>query len=202
MRRSALALAVALIPAPLAAQTPIRPGWSLTLAAEGIRFGQTARERENSSGMPIELRPSGRVGARVALERSVGAWRIQMEAGWAAGDAEAATEAVALRDKTLDMSRLRIAPALERRVSALATGELAVGLAPTLDLWRVDGDTRPRLGLEARAAVRVPLGRMALENRLAFGLSASPLELEELEEGFELRRLRALSLGVGLRVPL
>lgn len=200
MRRTALALAVALAPASLAAQIPTRPNWSLTLAADGIRFGQAARERENSR--PIGLRPSGRIGSRVTLERSIGAWRAQMEVGWAAGHAEAATDAVAVRDKTLDLSRLRLAPTLERRVAAPAAGELAIGLAPTLDLWRVDGDTRLRPGLEARAAVRVPLGRVALENRLALGVSRSPLELEELEDGFELRILRALTLGIGLRVPL
>jgi hypothetical protein len=201
MRFLALALTAALVPVPLRAQTAAPSRWSLTLAVEGLRFGQAARERLDGSRTEIGLRPSGRVGGHLTLERSFGPWRMQLEVGWAGGDAEAANEAVAIRDKTLELSRYRIAPAVERRLAALGTGELVVGLAPTMDIWRTGGDTRPRLGLESRAAARLPLGRAALENRVAFGLSRGPLVMDDLEEGFELRTLRALAFAVGLRVP-
>jgi hypothetical protein len=202
MRFLALAVTAAVAPASLRAQATPPARWSLTVAAEGVRFGQTARERLEVSGGRIGLRPSGRIGGHVAIERSFGPWRVHLGAGWAGGDAEATNEAVSIRDKTLDLSRYRVAPALERRIAALGGGELAAGLGPTIDLWRSGGDTRPRLGIEARAAVRLPLGRMALENRVAFGLSGAPLEREELEEEFELRTLRALAFAVGLRMPL
>jgi hypothetical protein len=91
---------------------------------------------------------------------------------------------------------------VERRVTTLGPGELAVALAPTFDLWRASGENRLRLGGECRAAVRVPLGRVVLENRFAVGISGAPLEEEDLGDGFELKGLRSVSYGVGLRVSL
>ncbi len=202
MRLLFLSLAAALVPAILPAQTVPAAGWSLTLAAEGVRFGWMAEAAPELSPTRAELRPSGRGGLHLTLEHSFGHWRAQLDAGWAAGEAEAGNEVLAIRDKSLDMSRYRLAPAIERRVSSLGAGELAVGLAPTLDLWQTNGNSRPRLGVEGRLAVRVPLGWMTLENRVAFGVSGAPLNQEDAGEGFELRALRWLAFGVGLRVPL
>ncbi len=196
-----LALGMAVTPVFLAAQTGPVPGWSLTLGAEGVRFGGIGVQGEDSPAR-AELRPSGRAGFKATLERSFGAWRAQVEAGWAAGEAEVGNELVAIRDKELDMSRYRVAPALERRVSTLGPGELAIALAPTLDVWQTDETSHPRLGVEGRLAVRVPLGRLALENRVAFGISGAPMDQEDVGDLFELRALTWLAFGVGLRVSL
>jgi hypothetical protein len=201
MRFLVLAVGVAVTPAFLAAQTGPASGWSVTLAAEAMRFGRIGVQDEDAVAQ-AELRPSGRGGFRVTLERLFGAWRAQVEAGWAAGDTEVTNEFVAIRDKQLDMSRFRLAPAVERRVSAVGPGELAIALAPSLDFWQADGNSRTRLGVEGRLAVRVPLGRLALENRVAFGISGAPVDQEDVGDLFELRALRSVTFGVGVRVPL
>ncbi len=198
-----LAAAFVLIPNTSAGQDiPGFQGWSLTVGGDGLRFGPTARDRTVPQQSAADLRPSGRAGVRATLARSLGAWRLQLEAGLARGSAEVTNQVVAVRDKTLDLSRYRLSPALERRAAGLGPGELAVALAPTLDLWRAGGNNRLRLGVECRVAVRVPLGGLALENRVSLGLSGAPLEREDLGDGFELRGLRSLAVGVGLRLPL
>lgn len=203
MRRCVLPLVWLFVPAVLAGQGVPKPGgWSFAIGADGMRFGGTARDTAVPAESAADLRPSGRAGLHLMLERSFGDWRVQLETGMAEGNAEVANHTVVVRDKTLELSRYRLAMGLERRVTALGRGELAVALAPTLDLWRASGESRVRLGGEFRAAVRVPLGRVVLENRLAAGISGPPLEDEDLGDGFELKRLRSVSYGVGLRVPL
>ncbi|MBA2458135.1 MAG: hypothetical protein H0V43_04160 [Gemmatimonadales bacterium] len=198
-----LTAAFVLIPSTSAGQD-IRgfQGWSLTAGGDGLRFGPTARNRTAPEQSAADLRPSGRAGVRATLAKSLGAWRLQLEAGLARGSAEVTNSVVAVRDKTLDLSRYRLSPALERRAAGLGPGELAVALAPTLDLWRAGGNNRFRLGVECRVAVRVPLGSLALENRVSLGLSGAPLEREDLGDGFELRGLRSLAVGVALLLPL
>lgn len=181
---------------------PGAQGWSLTLGGDGLRFGPTARDQAVPEQSAADLRPSGRAGVRATLAKSLGAWRLQLEAGFAQGSAEVTNQVVAVRDKTLDLSRYRLSPALERRAAGLGLGELAVALVPTLDLWRAGGNNRPRVGVECRVAIRVPLGGLALENRVSLGLSGAPLDQGDLGDGFELRALRSLAIGVGLRLPL
>jgi hypothetical protein len=177
-------------------------GWSLTLGGEGMRFGRVARDTAVPADRESDLRPNGRAGLRAMLARTVGAWEVQLELGWAQGDAEVSSPVLTVRDRTLDLSRYRLAPGLERRAGRVGAGELAVGLAPTLDLWTAGGESRFRLGLEGRVALRVPLGRMALENRLALGLSGPPLNQEDLGDDFERKNLISAAFGVGLRLPL
>jgi hypothetical protein len=191
------------LPAAGAAQDfPAPSPWTLTVGGDGIRFGPVARDALAPAESALDLRPSARAGLRATLARAFGGWRVQLEAGWAGGGAEVANETVAVRDKTLDLSRYRIATALERRLAVLGAGELTGALAPALDLWQADGNTRQRFGLEVRLAVRVPLGKLGLENRVALGFSGSPLDAEDLGDGFESEGLRWLAFGVGLSVRL
>jgi hypothetical protein len=200
--RLAVALLV-LVPASAPAQGPALPsGWTFTLGADGLRFGRTALDTAVAEERAADLRPSRRVNLRATVARSFGRWRAQLEAGWAGGGPEVNNAAVSARDKTLDLSRLRFGALLERRASALGAGELALALGPTLDLWRAAGDNRVRFGLEGQVAVRVPLGPVALENRVTAGLSGDPLDQEDLGEGFERHGLRWLAVGLGLRVGL
>jgi hypothetical protein len=47
--------------------------------------------------------------------------------------------------------------------------------------------------------LRVPLGRVELENRIGVGLSGNPIEATDIGEVSDLRGLRAVFVGVGLR---
>lgn len=191
------ALAQAVAPAP-----PWGGGWWLAFGGDGTWFGSIANTTAALAELTAEIRPTRRTAVYLAVARGFGDWRAHLELGWAQGDAEAGNEMVSVRDKTLDLSRYRLAPGVERRVTGVGTGELALGLATTLDLWRASGNTRPRLGAEGRVALRLPLGKLALENRLTAGLSGSPLDAEDLGDGFEMRSLSWLAFGVALWVPL
>ena len=181
---------------------PWTRGWGVAFGGDGTRFGAIARDAAAPAEAAADLRPSARTGFRAGVTHGFGAWRAQLEVGWAQGEAEAGNESVAVRDKTLDLSRYRVAPAVEARITGVGAGELAVALTPTLDLWRAGGSTRTRLGVEGRLALRVSLGRVALENRLAIGISGSPLDQEDLGAGFEMNELRWLAFGVGVWLPL
>jgi hypothetical protein len=205
--RVLLAILVLAVPSGAVAQSgaPAAPwagGWWLALGGEGTWFSSIASTTDAPPEATAEIRPARRTGVHVAIARGFGDWRAQLELGWAQGDAEAGNEAVSVRDKTLDLSRYRLAPGVERRVAGVGAGELAIGVAVPLDLWRASGNTRPRLGAEGRAALRLPLGKLALENRLAVGVSGSPLEAEDVGDGFEISSLRWLAFGVALWLPL
>jgi hypothetical protein len=178
------------------------PGWALIAGVDHIRFAAAAGTSEAALDPAVHLRPNGRTGIRVALQRGSRSWRVEVSLGWAGGNVEAANEAVAIRDRTVDLARYRLATGLERLLARPGGGELALALRPTLDLWSLDGENRPRAGAECGLALRLPLGAALVENRIAFGVSGSPLEPEDLDEEFETRPLRAVTLGVGLRMPL
>jgi hypothetical protein len=177
-------------------------GWTVTAGLEGSRFATTARDTTSLSDAAVQLRPSGRIGVRVAVQRRIGSWAVGAVLGWAEGDAEASNGAVAIRDRTVDLSRYRVAVGFERTVARMGAAALAVELSPTLDLWTVAGESRTCPGVETGLMLRMPLGGVAAEQRLALGLSASPLNAGDVGEGFELRTLSAVSYMVGLRLPL
>jgi hypothetical protein len=192
-----------LLPSSAFAQAPAwASGWWLSAGADGMRFGSVATSIPAPLESETTLRPNGRTGVHAAVARGFGAWRAQFELGWALGEAEAGNETVAVRDKALDLSRYRLAPGVERRVAGIGAGELAIALSPTLDLWRAAGDNHARLGAEARVALRLPLGSLALENRLSVGLSGSPLDAQDLGPGFETSTLEWVAFGVALWLPL
>ena len=97
------------------------------------------------------------------------------------------------------MSRYRLAIGIARRVASAGSGVIAVALAPTLDLWAVDGDNRVRAGAEGRLVLRVPLGAVELENRIGVGFSGNPIEAADIGAVSDLRGLRSILVGVGLR---
>ena len=191
---------VALSAAPLMAQSSGR--WSLSVGLEGLRYGATARDTTAEPASAVDLRPSGRIGVRAGLHRNLGAWGVGLALGWAQGSVEAANEAVAIRDRTADLSRYRTGLVVERRLARVGAGIVALEVTPALDLWALDGETRMRTGIEAGLTLRVPLSGVAVEHRLIAGLSASPLEAEDLGGEFELRTLRVVGFGVGVRAPL
>ena len=193
-------LAACVCVGPLAAQSSSR--WALSLGLEGLRFGATARDTISEPPSAVEIRPSGRIGARVAVRRSLGGWTAGLTVGFAPGNVEAANDAVAIRDRTADLSRYRAALTVERHLARLGDGLLSVELEPTLDLWSLDGETRTGAGFQGGVLLRLPLGGLEVEQRLTGGLSASPLEPADLGGEFDLRRLWAVGFGAGVRVPL
>jgi hypothetical protein len=184
---------------PTAAQMPAdNTGWHLGVGIEAVRFGHVAVS-EAEPGVAAEVRPSGRPAFHLSVGRQYGPWGLDLEAGWAGGHIEAANDAISIQDRTSGVSRYRLAVGITRHLAAAGNGAIAIALAPTLDLWAVDGDSRVRAGAEGRLVLRVPLGTVELENRIGVGLSGNPIEAADIGEVSELRGLRTVLVGVGLR---
>jgi hypothetical protein len=185
-----------------AAQTPADTiGWHLSGGIEAVRFGHIAVSQA-VPGVPAEVRPTPRPALHLSVGRAAGAWSMDLETGWAGGYLEAGNDVLSVQDKGAQVSRYRLGFGIARRIVASGSGIIALALVPTLDLWSVDGDGRVRAGAEGRMVVRVPLGAVELENRLSAGVSGNPIEAEDLGDVSDLRGLRALSVGIGLRCPI
>jgi hypothetical protein len=195
-----LAAASPLAAAPyLAAQVPADDsGWHLGGGVEAFRFGHVAVS-DAAPGVAAEVRPSARPAVHLSVGRLSGVWSLDLEAGWAGGHLEAGNDALSIQDRTTDVTRYRLGIGLARRVAAVGSGFLAVALAPTLDLWTVGGENRVRAGAEGRLALRVPLGAVELENRIGVGWSGNPIEARDIGDVSDLRGLRAVLVGIGLR---
>ncbi len=194
-----LLLALLAAAPPITAQTrAVTDGWHLGGGVEVLRFSHVAVS-DAAPGIAAEVRPSGRAAIHLALGRSLGAWEVFAETGWAGGHIEAANDVVAIQDRSSDVSRYRLALGVTRRVAGWGTGVLALGVVPTLDLWTVQGLSRWRAGAEGRLVLRLPVGSAEVENRLQVGLSGSPIEEADVGEVSDLRGLRTVGLGVGLR---
>lgn len=184
---------------PLVAQVPPRgSGWSLGIGAETVRFGHVALSQA-APGVAAEVRPSARSAFHASVGRGIGSWGLRLEVGWAGGHLEAGNDALSIQDRTAEVSRYRLAIGFERRVAAAGPGTVVASVAPALDLWSVAGDSRVRAGAEGRLILRIPLGAVELENRLGVGLSGNPIEVGDVGEVSDLRGLRSVMVGVGLR---
>ncbi len=163
-----LALLAAAPPAAAQVQTA-HPGWYLGGGVAAVRFGHVAVS-DAAPGVAAEVRPTARPSFHLSLGRELGSWGVELEAGWAGGHIEAGNDVLSIEDLTAAVSRYRLAVGIERRIARAGVGILRLGLAPTLDVWVVDGNGRVRAGAEGRLVLRVPLGAVELENRLGAGI--------------------------------
>jgi hypothetical protein len=187
---------------PTAAQAPaVEDGWHLGGGVDALRFGHVAVS-DAEPGAAARVRPSGRAGLRLAAGGTAGPWDVTLETGWAEGEIEIGNDVLSVRDLTADVTRYRLSLAVGHRLTSIGTGRLGVEIAPSLDLWSVTGDTRPRAGAEGRLVLRLPLGAVDLENRIGVGLSGSPIEASDLGPVAEERGLWTFLVGLGLRTGL
>jgi hypothetical protein len=196
---------LALTPTPGQAQMQgASPTWHLGLGVrlESVRFSRALVDASAPSSEAAGLRPSGGIGIGLALSRSSASWRVELAAGWAGVRPQADNANLAITDKTTRLTRWRLGAAAERRLCSVGSGELALGAGPALDWWRVTGDDRVRLGGQGTVALRLPLGRWELENRLGLGVSGGPFVSDDAGAQFESRTLVSLILGIGVRAPL
>jgi hypothetical protein len=184
---------------PTAAQAPtVKDGWHLGGGVDALHFGHVAVS-DAEPGAAAKVRPSGRVGLRLGVGRTAGLWEFALEAGWAEGEIEIGNDVLSVRDLTSNVTRYRLSLAVGHRLTTLGTGRLGFEVAPTVDLWSVTGDSRPRAGAECRLVLRLPMGAVELENRIGVGLSGSPIEAADLGQVAEERGLWTFLLGLGLR---
>jgi hypothetical protein len=191
------------IPGTGSAQAVPSRGWELGVLLESVRFSRGLVDAAApSEDVAAGLRPASGTSIALTLARGGTAWRGEVVAGWAGMRPQADNASVAVLDRSTRLTRRRLGAAVERRLFAIGAGSLNLGAGPTLDWWRVIGEDRVRFGGAALAALRLPLGTWALENRLGVGVSGSPFVSEDAGETYETRTLVSVTLGIVVRAPL
>ena len=203
VRRGAVAsLLMIVFSASASAQRP-REGWSLGLGASRLSLGNAARDTLLAPGVDARLRPSDRFGfeAQLALRRT--AWEASLGIGYAGGHIRAESDALVSEDKTSKSNRYRLAVLVGRRLAVVGRNDLMVAAGPTLDRWTLSfGDSKTALGALIQVGLRIPAGRLELENLLSVGWSGGPFRPEDLPSTAETRTFRVVSFGGGIRFRL
>jgi hypothetical protein len=199
----ALAWTLLLCPGTLAGQGDDQAGqWTVGFGGAALRFSGGVRDSASPSATSATLRPSGRIEIWAALGRDFGSWEVTLGLGWAQGHAAASNSVISVEDRTSDVNLYRIAPWIGARLLRFGSGTIVLAAGPTFDRWTLQGEDRWRTGGEGRILLRVPLGTLEWENRVSFGISASPITRSDAGEDFVSGSVRVLSVGAGLRFGL
>lgn len=177
--------------------------WALVLSFARESFRGASSDTSSIPGTTVEVYPSSRLSTELGLGRRLGAWDLTVSAGYASGDLRATTDLLAVDDRTTSVTRYRGALLLSRRVARFREASLLLLGGPVVDHWTTTGlGDRTTVGGRAGVALRVPLGRVELENRALFGLGSSPFNRRDLPPEAKIESLRSWSLGVALRLRL
>jgi hypothetical protein len=201
--RAVLSLALCLVhPAlALAQSAPAAHGWSLGISTDLASFRGGAED--TTGGSVTSVRPGQALAIGVSLRRGGRTWDVALETSLLSSHIEAASPEARLQLLTSTFDRLRLAPLLGRRVASLGAGSLWLAAGPTLDVWRApESDGRVVAGAQGRLLLRVPLGRVELENVVGLHWSSGPFDPAELPDGVRSRALRSVTVGGNLRLGL
>ena len=203
MRKTALFSLLALsVTAPLAAQEP-ESRWELRLDVSRDAFSGGSGDTTAIPGTEVEVTPAPRLAFEAGVSRGLGAWRISLTGGYAAGGLRAKSPALIVDDRTGDVKRYRAALLVSRRLIGRAGASLLLLAGPGVDHWSTSGiGDRTTLSCRVGLSTRIPLGGFTLENTLAFGLGGSPFRRRDLPVEASIRTLHTWSFGGGLRLPL
>lgn len=203
MRSTWLVSGLLLATTALAGQAPDRH-WQLQFGAALETFAGASADTSTIAGTEVEVRPASRVAIAVGLQRRWGAWETGIELAYGSGALRAATDELQLDDRTADVTRYRAALLLGRRLARLGGATLTLFGGPAVDHWELGGfGGRTTLAVQGGLALRFPLGaRVAVENRVTAGLGGSPFRRATLPPEAEIRSLRTLGVGAGLRIGL
>ncbi len=203
MRSTWLVTGLLLTASALAGQAPDRR-WHLQVGAALEAFGGASADTSTIPGTEVEVRPASRVSMAVGLHRRWGAWETGVELGYGSGALRAATDELQLDDRTADVTRYRAALLLGRRLARLGAATLTLLGGPAVDHWELGGyGGRTTFAFQAALALRFPLGaRVEIENRVLGSLGGSPFQRKTLPPEAEIRSLRTLGVGAGLRIGL
>ena len=171
--------------------------------SDAVRFGHVAVSDADAGrgGGGSPLRAAG--APPLGRPDGTGPGSLDLEAGWAGGHIEVGNDVLSVQDRTSDVSRYRLALGIARQVAAGAGAgvDRLVALAPTLDLWAVDGE-RPSAGRSGGSAgASRPAGGGELENRIGVGFSGNPIEAADIGEVVGPARTADVSRGSRAAVP-
>lgn len=171
-------------------------GWAVAAEA-GIQAFSAIAESATS------LVPRAAMVTGASLARRYRGWELEAGVGLitTALAVEDAGLTVVARDASISRARLRLMASL--RVARLGQAEVWVSAGPSLERWSPRGaGARNRAGASAAVRLRLDAGPFVLENAATVGIARSPLESNELPNGYELRPVRSAEIGLGVRIGL
>jgi hypothetical protein len=204
MRRRTLATTIALLAlctTRSAAQETA--GWAISLEIGRDAFGGGSLDSVTAQPAEVEVLPAPRLAIEFGARHRFGGWEAGLSAGYAAGHLRAESGDVSVDSRSTGFTRYRLAGTIAHRLARLQSATLLAGVGPVLDFWRGNGlGERMAPGGRANVSLRVPLGRVELENVVQFTIGGSPFDSEGVPPGVALKPLRTWGLGVGLSYRL
>jgi len=177
---------------------PAAAQWGLTAEIGVARFGGTSRDTSGARVAPY--RPTT---FALRLDRSLGSTRVALAALYAKTGFAGERDNVAIVQYDAG-SFWELAPDASFRLAHFGAGaEARLEAGPVIELWKVDGDTRTRMGGRIAAALEWPIARELTGSlRVSEVLTGSVFDAEEVPPGVELLATRRLAVAIGFRYGL
>ncbi|HEU5051185.1 MAG TPA: hypothetical protein VFU00_12720 [Gemmatimonadales bacterium] len=189
--------ALLLIAAPsFAQQAARREGWSVGLFTSFMHFSAAAVATPERA-----IGPSRSTAIGASAWRAIGPLRIRLSAEHLSARLEVRNADVTITAAEPSLDRTRLAADALLCLARAGQARVTLGAGPALDLWAPGTDpVRARAGVQGELAIEFHLGGVTVVNAIGGGISASPLERDDLPEGYGARKLR--SAGVTLAASL
>lgn len=187
-----LLLGLVLTPRPAAAQ------WGLSAEIGVARFGGTSRDTTGTRVGPYRPTTFG-----LRLDRALGSTRVALAVLYAKTGFAGERNGVAIVQYDAG-SLWELAPEASLRVARFGAGaEARLEAGPVVEIWKVDDDSRSRLGGRAAAAVEWPIARALTGSlRVSGVLTGSVFDPADVPAGVERLATRRVAVGIGLRYGL
>jgi opacity protein-like surface antigen len=191
----------------LAALTPVvataQGTWTIGIGVSRDAFTGASTDTTTIPGVRVEVAPAPRLAVELGVARSAGAWEVGLQAGYASGSLRAKTDALMLDDRTGSVTRWRLSLLADRRLATFEPLSVLLLAGPAVEHWEVSGiGNRTTFSGRAGFALRIPLGRLSLENNATLGVGGSPFRPSDLPPEAEVRRMLTWSVGAGIRLAL
>ena len=172
--------------------------WGLSGEIGVARFGGTSRDTSEARVAPY--RPTT---FAMRLDRALGSTRVELAVQYAKTGFAGERDNIAIVQYDVG-SFWELAPDASVRLARFGAGvDARLEAGPVVDLWKVEGDTRTRVGGRAAAALEWPIARAFTGSlRVSGALTGSVFDAAEVPDGVERVATRRVAVAIGLRYGL
>ncbi len=177
---------------------PVAGQWGLGAEIGVARFGGTSRDTNGTRVAPY--RPTT---FALRVDHALGSTRVALAVLYAKTGFAGERDNVAIVQYDAG-SFWELAPDASFRLTHFGAGaEARLEAGPVIGLWKVDGDTRTRMGGRVAGAIEWPIARgLTGSLRVSGVLTGSVFDAEEVPSGVELLSTRRVAVAIGLRYGL